>query len=159
MLAITSEQLAQILSHAEQAYPQECCGLLMGRQELDNRKIIVEVLPTENVWSETTAELFQDPESKDSITAPQERFTIAPEVLMQAQREGRKRHLSIIGIYHSHPDHPAIPSEFDRLWGWREYSYIIVSVEQGHAMNLLNWSLDDQHQFQPEELITIENKQ
>lgn len=73
--------------------------------------------------------------------------------MLKVQKEARDRQLDIIGIYHSHPDHPAIPSEFDRLCGWQAYSYIIVSVLQGKARDVLSWSLDDNHQFQPEEIV------
>ncbi|EDZ95651.1 M67 family metallopeptidase [Limnospira fusiformis KN01] len=153
MLIITSEQVAKIRNHAEQSYPQECCGLLMGRQDSGDRKMIMEVWSMENAWSPVTAEVFQGLDNSPNITTRQERFTIAPEALMKAQKEGRDRHLSIIGIYHSHPDHTAIPSEFDRVCAWSEYSYIIVSVIGGQATDLLNWCLDTNHQFQAEELI------
>jgi proteasome lid subunit RPN8/RPN11 len=75
--------------------------------------------------------------------------------MLKAQKQARDRNLDIIGIYHSHPDHPAVPSEFDRAIAWQQYSYIIVSVQQGKACDLKNWSLDDDHQFQPEEMLTV----
>jgi len=75
--------------------------------------------------------------------------------MFKAQKDARDRNLDIIGIFHSHPDHPAVPSEFDRAIAWQQYSYIIVSVQQGKAWELKSWSLDDNHQFQPEELLTV----
>jgi proteasome lid subunit RPN8/RPN11 len=84
--------------------------------------------------------------------------------MLKAQKDARDseallrsadRNLDIIGIYHSHPDHPAVPSEFDRAIAWSQYSYIIVSVQQGKACDLKSWSLDDDHQFQPEEILTL----
>lgn len=157
VLILTPEHLEQIRRHAERTYPQECCGLLMGRLAGDDRKILAEVRPVDNAWGETAAESFQDVETVENpVTTQERRFTIAPEVLIQAQREGRDRNLSIIGIYHSHPDHPATPSEFDRRCAWAEYSYIIVSVERGKAADLKNWSLDPRHQFQLEEMISCE---
>jgi proteasome lid subunit RPN8/RPN11 len=69
---------------------------------------------------------------------------------MSVQRDGRERNLDIIGIYHSHIDHPAVPSECDRRLAWSSYSYVIVSVVHGKASDLKSWCLDDQHQFQPE---------
>jgi proteasome lid subunit RPN8/RPN11 len=74
--------------------------------------------------------------------------------MIQAQKQGRDRNLIIIGIYHSHPDYPAIPSEFDRVCAWSDYSYIIISVEKGKTTDLQNWILDQHHQFQSEPLIT-----
>jgi proteasome lid subunit RPN8/RPN11 len=75
--------------------------------------------------------------------------------MLQAQKDARDRHLDIVGIFHSHPDHPAVPSEFDRAIAWQRYSYIIVSVQQGQACDLKSWSLDDDQQFQPEAIITL----
>jgi len=73
---------------------------------------------------------------------------------MLAQREARNRQLDIIG-YHSHPNTCAIPSEFDRVCAWHQYSYIIVSVQNGKACDLKSWSLDDRNCFQPEEIVTV----
>jgi proteasome lid subunit RPN8/RPN11 len=75
---------------------------------------------------------------------------------LRVQKQARDRELDIIGIYHSHPDHPAIPSEFDRAIAWHHYSYIIISVQQGIASDLRSWTLDPHHQFQPEDMITVE---
>jgi proteasome lid subunit RPN8/RPN11 len=146
MLKITQEHLNQILTHAEQIYPEECCGILLGKIS-DYSKIIVEVWPTENTWNkDDSIELFNRQGSK------KDRFTIAPEILLKAQKEARDRQLNIIGIYHSHPNHPAIPSEFDRAIAWPEYSYIIVSVIQGKAKDIFSWILDDDRQFKQEKI-------
>jgi proteasome lid subunit RPN8/RPN11 len=73
--------------------------------------------------------------------------------MLMAMREARNCSLEIIGIYHSHPDHPAVPSECDRQLAWPQYSYIIVSVAQGYAAESKSWILDDTHQFQPEPIV------
>ncbi|MGL5082771.1 MAG: Mov34/MPN/PAD-1 family protein [Microcoleaceae cyanobacterium] len=169
MLILHSQHLNQIYTHAEQTYPHECCGLLMGRIELNAQKVLVEVIPAENAWNKVSAEIFQtqlfhtelsqtegfqDIKKSDqqatSQSTTERHYTISPEILFKAQKQGRERNLSIIGIYHSHPDHPATPSEFDRLCAWSDYSYIIVSVQQGKAVDLQNWCLDEQRQFQLE---------
>jgi proteasome lid subunit RPN8/RPN11 len=75
--------------------------------------------------------------------------------MLKAQKDARDRNLDIIGIYHSHPDHPAVPSEFDRAIAWQRYSYVIVSVQQGKTCDLQSWSLDDNCQFQSEEILTL----
>lgn len=152
-LTISSEQIELISTHAEQTYPQECCGLLMGKINENNDKIVVEIIPTENTWNSETAADFQEIETSDIPVTAELRFTISPQQMIQAQKQGRDRNLIIIGIYHSHPDHPAIPSEFDRVCAWSDYSYIIISVENGKTRDLQNWSLDQDHQFQPEALI------
>jgi proteasome lid subunit RPN8/RPN11 len=111
-------------------------------------KTVVEVWETENAWNpETSAEL-----DAPSVLTKERRYVIHPKDLLRAQKQGRDRQLSVVGIYHSHPDSPAIPSECDRQYAWVQYSYIIVAVEQGQAKDLKNWTLDDTHHFQPEPL-------
>lgn len=116
--------------------------------------MVVEVIPTENAWSESAAESFAA--FAQPRTASKHRsFSIAPQVMLAVQKEARERGLAIVGIYHSHPEHPAIPSEFDRAIAWPEYSYLIVSVPQGRAGDCFSWALDDTtHQFSPETLIS-----
>jgi proteasome lid subunit RPN8/RPN11 len=84
----------------------------------------------------------------------QKRYWIKPATLLQAQKYARDRGWDIIGIYHSHPDHPALPSECDRQWAWPDYSYVIVSVTQAKADPIQSWVLDGQHQFQSEPILT-----
>ena len=142
-------------THAESTYPEECCGLLLG-QLSENEKILIEVLPTENSWDDRATEAFQAVEGSAQLdTTKRTRYSIAPEAMLKAQKDARDRNLNIIGIYHSHTDHPAIPSEFDRAIAWQQYSYVIVSVQQGKACDFKSWSLDDEHQFQPEEILTL----
>ena len=140
-------------THAESTYPEECCGLLLGNLRGDV-KTLVEVLPTQNSWGDDGVDDFQAIESSaQRKSSKRNRFSIAPKVMLQAQKDARDRTLDIIGIFHSHPDHPAVPSEFDRAIAWQQYSYIIVSVQQGKACDLKSWSLNDEHQFQPEEIL------
>lgn len=121
---------------------------------VDESKTVVEVWTTENAWSPETSDDYADTER---VTSRRRRYAIAPLDLLKAQREARDRNLSVIGIYHSHPDNPAVPSQFDLERAWQEYSYIIVSVQQGQASDLCSWSLDNTHQFQPEEMVTLES--
>ncbi|MGB7440351.1 MAG: M67 family metallopeptidase [Coleofasciculaceae cyanobacterium] len=154
MLKLQPHHLQEIQTHAESTYPEECCGLLLGKLASDG-KTLVEVLVTENSWDEEAADSFAVVADKAKLSSSRlNRFSIAPEVMLKAQKEARDRHLDIIGIYHSHPDHPAIPSEFDRLIAWQQYSYIIISVQQGKACDLKSWIIDDNHKFQPEMLET-----
>lgn len=154
ILKLSTEHLAAIRAHAESTYPDECCGLLLGKLS-QNSKTLVEVIATENAWSVQAAKSFSAVDAIEPGFNKRHHYTIAPEVMLKAQREARDRQLDIIGIYHSHPDHPATPSEFDRVYAWYQYSYIIVSVPQGKAGTLKSWSLDHNHQFQPEEIFTI----
>ena len=154
ILKLSTEHLAAIRAHAESTYPDECCGLLLGKLS-QGSKTLEEVVATENAWSVQAAESFPAIDAIELGSNKRHHYTIAPEVMLRAQRQARDRQLDIIGIYHSHPDHPAMPSEFDRVYAWYQYSYIIVSVPQGKAGTLKSWSLDNNHQFQPEEIVTI----
>ncbi len=147
VLQLLPKHLQTIYTHAETTYPEECCGIILGNLTSEG-KTVVEVMPTENAWNaETAAELPGD----DTLDySKRQRYAIAPQVMLQAQREARDCKLNIIGIYHSHTDNPAIPSEYDRQLAWQEYSYIIVSVQNGKAGDIKSWSLDDNHQFQQE---------
>lgn len=158
VLRLGNEHLWEIRAHAESTYPDECCGLLVGKLAQDS-KTLVEVIATENVWGAVVAKNFSsiDACEEDVSYTQRSHYAIAPEIMLKAQKSARDRQLDIIGIYHSHPDHPAIPSEFDTVYAWYEYSYIIVSVQQGKASDLKSWSLDNEHQFQPEEIITVKS--
>ena len=155
MLKLHSHHLQALQTHAESTYPEECCGLLLGHLS-GSAKTLIEVLPTENTWDDEAAEAFQSIEGSAKLeSSKRSRFSIAPIVMLNAQKDARDRNLDIIGVYHSHPDHPAVPSEFDQAIAWSKYSYIIVSVQDGLACDLKSWSLDDDHQFQPEEILTL----
>ena len=155
-LKLHSHHLQAIQTYAESTYPEECCGLLLGQRSGDE-KTLSEVLPTPNTWDSDAADAFQsiDESLSQRASSKRNRFTIAPEVMLKAQKDARDRNLDIIGIYHSHPDHPAVPSEFDRAIAWQRYSYVIVSVQQGKTCDLQSWSLDDNCQFQSEEILTL----
>ncbi|MEH2371408.1 M67 family metallopeptidase [Nostoc sp.] len=151
MIKLSQEHLQTIRSHAESTYPDECCGIILGYLANEG-KTVVEVMPTENAWNTEAAAEFP---SERTTESKRRQYTIAPEIMLKTQREARDRSLNIIGIFHSHPDNPAIPSECDRLYAWQGYSYIIVSVQNGKAGELKSWSLDDIHQFQIEEIENI----
>ena len=153
-IALTPEQILSIRSHGESAYPEECCGLLLGTIA-DSVKTLVEVVPTDNAWS---AEAKENWPEQIGLTE-RRRYAIKPEEMLRAMKHGRDRNLDIIGIYHSHPDCPAVPSECDRALAWAEYSYIIVSVRQGTSEDLRSWSLDAERNFQAEEIIAVEPTQ
>ncbi|NJO39236.1 MAG: M67 family metallopeptidase [Cyanobacteria bacterium CRU_2_1] len=163
MLQLTPEQLKRMTTHAERAYPEECCGLLIGRRqrrETLERKQLVEVWATLNAWSaEVEAELadMARPPQPDRRVGKVDRYWIDPKEILKAQRYARDHQLDIIGIYHSHPDHPSVPSECDRSLAWSQYTYIIVSVQHGTAQEIQGWSLDESHQFQPEKIVTVDS--
>lgn len=146
MLQLAAQQLTQLCAQAQESYPEECCGLLLGQA-----KRVVKLWPTENVWTPNFGQELQVVTSKTThLESRHNRFAIAPEAILQAQKYARHHQLSIIGIYHSHPDYPAIPSEYDRAIAWDIYSYLILSVEQRQVSAYRSWVLDGDRQFQEE---------
>lgn len=148
MIQLSSKHLNQISTHAKKIYPEECCGLLLGTIS-NNNKIVTEVWETENTWNVGSADYFW---STGNQATRRNRFSIAPEVLLKVQKTARNRNLAIIGIYHSHPDYPAIPSQFDHAIAHPQYSYLIVAVQQGKVADIRSWELDDMEQFQEENM-------
>ncbi|MGD1908412.1 MAG: M67 family metallopeptidase [Leptolyngbyaceae cyanobacterium] len=142
--------------HAQATYPEECCGLIIGALSVQSRsKDVRQIHSLANQWM-PEVQTVTEPDGVKALGDPQRslsrrrRYWINPKDLLVAQREARDRGWVILGIYHSHPDHPAVPSECDRALAWPEYSYVILSVHQGTVVDCQSWRLDDQHQFQPE---------
>lgn len=150
MIQISPENLQAICVHAERTYPEECCGIMLGKIDGDV-KTVVEVWETLNTWEE---EKWAEFPASGGVRSKNSTFAIAPLDLIKAQKAARDRQLQIVGFYHSHPDHPAIPSEMDRAIAWAVYSYIIVSVPKSKAGEARSWCLDEAHQFQEEEILT-----
>ncbi len=136
MLRLDARERAQLAAHAHRAYPAECCGALIGRQHGTTREV-VRVVEMEN---RTTSDARR-------------RYTIDPEALLQADQEAREAGLDLLGFYHSHPDHPAVPSETDRAEAWPHYAYLILGVVDGEVSDMRAWTLDREGgSFQPEPL-------
>lgn len=153
-IALSDTHILSIRAHAESTYPEECCGLLLG-QVTGDVKTLVEVWPTKNAWSAES----EDNWPEQTGLTEKRRYAISPADLLKAMKDGRDRSLEIIGIYHSHIDCAAVPSEFDRAGAWPQYSYIIVSVRQGASQEFLSWSLDTDSNFQAEEILLVESTQ
>ena len=138
-LRIAAADLARIRAHGEEAYPEECCGVLVGRDAMGGEPATVDHLVAA---------------SNERADSRHNRYVISPQALLAAQRGARERGLEIVGYYHSHPDHPARPSEFDREHAWPGTSYVIVSVREGKAVDCRSWRLrDDRSAFDEEELL------
>jgi len=138
MLKLLLEHEKTIRAEGEIAYPNECCGILIG--EIDDKGVKT-VKCTEAIRNAR-----EDGEQYH-------RFLITPEDMMQAERSARKRKLDVIGFYHSHPDHPALPSDYDKEHALPFYSYVIVSVSKSTAKELTSWELTaDRKHFVSEEI-------
>lgn len=112
MLILHKTELENMCSHAEEAYPNECCGILLGKSSA-GEKTVCKILKADNT-------------AKDSL-----RFEISPSSLIGAELLAEKEKLEIIGVYHSHPDHDAAASSDDELHMIAGLSYPIISVKNG----------------------------
>jgi len=117
MLKIGRKEYEALRQHGEETYPHECCGVLLGHIDGDER-VVVSVARARNTRTDS----------------PHNRYDIDPKDQIRIQREGRERGEDIIGYYHSHPDHPARWSQTDLAEAhWPGYSCVITSVERGKA--------------------------
>ncbi len=138
MIFLTEGQISGIKKHAERTYPNECCGLLIGNFDEEGVKTVAEVFPIENA---------------KEAAAQHNRSLITPPDLMRGERYARGKKLDVVGNYHSHPDHPAIPSQFDLDHALPVWSYVIVSVLKGKAADLRSWEMEnDRSKFNGEEI-------
>lgn len=136
-LIIDNEALQKMHRHAEAEYPNECCGFFYGL-EGDVRRVRV-IREVEN--------------AKEGDQ--RRRFEIDPLDYQKAEKYAIEHDLDLLGVYHSHPDHPAEPSEHDRNVAMPWFSYIIISVQDKEASNTRSWQLNDKREFE-EEPIEIE---
>lgn len=143
MLRLSAGCLEQVRRHAEREYPRECCGLLIGR--------IVDEGHTREV-----SELYEVANAFADEGERYHRMAIPPLEYARAERLHAARGLGVVGNYHSHPDHPARPSDFDleHLAPWPTMSYVVVSVRDGRAEDLRSWELaTDRSRFTEERVI------
>ena len=136
-LLLNDALAARIRAHGESTYPYECCGALLGSDSDDTREV---------------RELYPLINRRDD--SPKNRFSITAQDFREAENAAKSAALDVIGWYHSHPDHPALPSEYDREHAWPWYSYVIVSVGNGTAHAMASWRLsDDRMRFTPEKIV------
>jgi proteasome lid subunit RPN8/RPN11 len=128
MLQLSSELEKNIRTDGETAYPNECCGILIGEVDSAGAKIARRTLTINNARED--GEQYH-------------RFLITPEDMLRAEQTARAMKLDVIGFYHSHPDHPSAPSGYDKDHALPFYSYVIVSVDNGKAQILTSWELTD----------------
>jgi len=138
-LVAGDQHVAAIRAHGEADYPHETCGLLGGTRE-GERTIVRQLVPLPN----------------ERLDSARNRYLIDPDDFRQAQARLDREGLEIVGVYHSHPDHPAEPSEFDREHAWPRLSYVIVAVAAGRSGDMKSWRLSDDRAAFAEEPITLE---
>lgn len=124
-----------MLSDALNTYPDECCGFFFGTEHEGVKKI-------------TDCVVVNNAKEGDK----RRRFVITAKDYMLAERFADENNLQLLGVYHSHPDHTAIPSEHDRIAAQPFFSYIIISVMQGKEAETKSWILNDEQQFEEESI-------
>lgn len=135
MIKITKDVYDEITGHAKESYPEECCGVLVGKPAAETT--ITKAFRVDNLNKERS----------------QDRYEIDPDALFKIDRKVRGEGFDILGFYHSHPDHPDTPSEFDRERGQAEYSYVIVGVQGGSETTVRSWAFEEAGEpFEEEEI-------
>ena len=142
-LMLAAAMRKQIESEGAAAFPKECCGILIGRDVADahgqRRRTVERLMPGRNAFA--SEEQYH-------------RFSIDPRLQLQAEREAEAEGKVVVGFYHSHPNHPARPSEYDREHAWPFYSYVIVSILDGNPADLTSWVLNEKtEQFERQEVV------
>ena len=131
-ITLSDSVVTAIRAHGSETYPNECCGALIGRDG-----VISESFPLPNTTEE----------------GPRRRFLVRPTDYRAAEQRASKSGLELVGFYHSHPDHPAQPSQYDLDHAWPFFSYVIVSVQNGAPRDMRSWRLrEDRSQFDEESI-------
>ena len=137
MLTVPNRLIEEMNAHLEKAYPEEGAGFLIGEEGE-----VKEILTLSNSREDG---------------ARHNRFLFTPEDYLKAELKAEVLGLSLIGVFHSHPDCPNVPSEYDREWAQPFFSYIITRVDQGKAVNSRLWKLLEDRSNYEEEEIKISN--
>ena len=137
-LKIGRGDVGHIHQHAKEAYPEECAGALVG-MDVGEIKIVVDVWRAQNT--------HEDERSR--------RFLIEPLQIKEFEERARERDMDLLGFYHSHPDHPAKPSEYEREHAWPYYSYVIAAVAEDRVEGLRSWVLkEDRSGYEEEQILS-----
>ena len=142
-LVLSGDLYRRIQAEGMRSYPNECCGILVGRDVKEGaatRRIVDRLEPGKNAF-----------EADEQY----HRFSISPQQLMNAERQAGERGELVLGFYHSHPDHPARPSEYDRQHAWPFYSYVIVAIAKREPGEMTSWQLNEQTEGYDAQEITI----
>lgn len=140
MLYFSSDIKKQLIDDALRTFPDECCGFLLGKEKHEER-VIEEIIIVDNAK-------YGDKRRRFEITAID---------YLKAERYADEKNLTLLGVYHSHPNHPSIPSEHDRVVAQPFFSYIIVSVRENEFVSLQSWRLNDAFQFEEEKVLSTQN--
>jgi proteasome lid subunit RPN8/RPN11 len=147
-LELTAELLKKIQLHGEVAYPEEGAGFILGREDQ-----ILQPLTQEAAVREVLGILELPNRREDGFR--HNRYLIGPKDYLQAEQEADRLGLTLVGVFHSHPDHPDRPSDFDRDWAQPWFSYLITSIQKGQAVSSRSWRLLEDRSGFAEEMIKV----
>ncbi len=157
-LTMSDAQIEVIRQHGARAYPSECCGVILGDVNGACKKA-EEIVPLKNIRNNPGRAQELLPLDDPARETERNRFLLDPIDQLRVEKDARARGLEVLGYYHSHPDHPARPSNYDREHAWPWYSYVIVSIERGVAKHLTCWVLaEDRGTFLPETIEVEESR-
>ncbi|MCS7117822.1 MAG: M67 family metallopeptidase [Thaumarchaeota archaeon] len=136
MLRLRREHLDEIRSHVSSVYPEEGCGLLVGRV-VNGVREVGRIVPMKNVYNGSR----------------RNRYSIDPLEYVKVENEASGRNEVVLGVYHSHPDYPAVPSNYDLEHAVPEFTYVIVSISGKEVRGISAWRLNDVlRQFEVEDM-------
>ena len=140
ILELDQATLKSIQSHGEASYPDEGAGLLLGAHEGEVRQVRA---------------IYTLKNTREDV-ARHNRYLLTPQDYARGEQEAARLGWDLVGVFHSHPDHPSQPSDFDREWAMPWFSYMITSIENGHTASTRSWRLaEDRSRFEEETIKVI----
>lgn len=132
MIQFETNAKKEMISIGEKGFPHEICGLMLGKA--GETRVVTEVFECGNL----------------NKLKPETRYDMDPKDYLKGEALARQKGLDVVGIFHSHPDHPDKASETDRQAAWPGFSYIIMSIQKGKFASMRSWVLNDKEQFDEE---------
>lgn len=135
MLHLSQDLQQEIYRDAQRTFPDECCGFLLGEDRGKDR-LITEIRVIDNARKSNR----------------RRRFKITPIDYLKAEQYAQENQLTLLGVYHSHPNHPSVPSEHDRVSAQPYFSYVIIAVTKNEFVSIASWRLNEDFQFEEEQI-------
>jgi proteasome lid subunit RPN8/RPN11 len=134
MISFDEGAKTQMIAIGERGYPHEICGLMFGKA--GDTRVVIEVFECGNL----------------NKLKPETRYDMDPKDYMKGEALARQKGLDVVGIFHSHPDHPDKASETDRQAAWLGFSYVIMSIQNGKYASMKSWVLNEDSKFDEESI-------
>lgn len=142
MIHLNKHVLEVLKNDAFHSFPDECCGFMLGTESGEERAI-KHIIVVNNC--------------KEGDK--RRRFEISPADYLNAERYADENHLQLLGVYHSHPNHPSVPSEQDRIAAQPYFSYLILAIKENELVSVQSWKLNEEFQFEEEKVLILKSIQ